>query len=144
MSDESIVKTKAGELYKAICQSEWNPTVTGVVIAFLSVLMMAWWRPWGAVGALRNWGDWVMYWLARLLGTDAGIEDSAGLGANAAVAAAYRSVGAGRPGLRQRECGDLAGSGFPVAGRQATARGRSARSRRVFPAEPTLGPAGAG
>jgi len=73
MSEESIVKTKAGELYKAICQSEWNPTVTGVVIAFLSVMMMAWWRPWGAVGALRNWGDWIMYWLAGLLGTDAGI-----------------------------------------------------------------------
>jgi len=22
---------------------------------------MAWWRPWGAVGAIRNWGDWVLY-----------------------------------------------------------------------------------
>ena len=73
MSEESVVKTKAGELYKAICQSEWNPTVTGVVIAFLSVMMMAWWRPWGAVGAVRNWGDWIMYWLAGLFGTDAGI-----------------------------------------------------------------------
>lgn len=73
MSDGSVFKSKAEELYKAICQKEWNPTVTGVVVAFLSVLMMAWWRPWGAVGALRNWGDWIMYGMANLLGTDAGI-----------------------------------------------------------------------
>ena len=73
MSDGSVFKSKAEELYKAICQKEWNPTVTGVVVAFLSVMMMAWWRPWGAVGALRNWGDWIMYGTANLLGTDAGI-----------------------------------------------------------------------
>ena len=73
MSDGSVLKTKAEELYKTICQSEWNPTVTGVVVAFLSVMMMAWWRPWGAVGAIRNWGDWIMYGLASLLGTDAGV-----------------------------------------------------------------------
>lgn len=73
MSEGSILKTKAEELYKTICQSEWNPTVTGVVVAFLSVMMMAWWRPWGAVGALRNWGDWIMYGLARLFGTEAGV-----------------------------------------------------------------------
>lgn len=73
MSEESILKTKAEQLYKTICQSEWNPTVTGVVVAFLSVMMMAWWRPWGAVGALRNWGDWIMYGLARLFGTEAGV-----------------------------------------------------------------------
>ena len=73
MSEGSILKAKAEELYKTICQSEWNPTVTGVVVAFLSVMMMAWWRPWGAVGALRNWGDWIMYGLARLFGTETGV-----------------------------------------------------------------------
>ncbi len=73
MSDGNVLKTKADELYKTICQSEWNPTVTGVIVAFLSVMMMAWWRPWGAVGALRNWGDWIMYGLARLFGTEAGV-----------------------------------------------------------------------
>lgn len=73
MSSGSVMKTKADELYKTICQSEWNPTVTGVIVAFLSVLMMAWWRPWGAVGALRNWGDWIMYGLANLLGSEAGV-----------------------------------------------------------------------
>ena len=73
MGDGSIVKSKAEGLYKTICQSEWNPTVTGVVVAFFSVMMMAWWRPWGAVGALRNWGDWIMYGAANLLGADSGV-----------------------------------------------------------------------
>ena len=73
MSDGSIVKSKAEGLYKTICQSEWNPTVTGVVVAFFSVMMMAWWRPWGAVGALRNWGDWIMYGVTSLLGADSGV-----------------------------------------------------------------------
>jgi hypothetical protein len=73
MSDGSVVKSKAEELYKTICQSEWNPTVTGVVVAFFSVMMMAWWRPWGAVGALRNWGDWIMYGIGSLLGADSGV-----------------------------------------------------------------------
>lgn len=72
MGEGSVWKSKAEELYKKICQSEWNPTVTGMIVAFLSVMMMAWWRPWGAVGAIRNWGDWIMYGLASLLGTDAG------------------------------------------------------------------------
>ncbi|KAB2892185.1 MAG: YeeE/YedE family protein [Desulfobulbaceae bacterium] len=73
MGDGSIVKSKAEGLYKTICQSEWNPTVTGVVVAFFSVMMMAWWRPWGAVGALRNWGDWIMYGFTSLLGADSGV-----------------------------------------------------------------------
>ena len=73
MGDGSIVKSKAEGLYKTICQSEWNPTVTGVVVAFFSVMMMAWWRPWGAVGALRNWGDWIMYGVTSLLGADSGV-----------------------------------------------------------------------
>ncbi len=73
MGDGSIVKSKAEGLYKTICQSEWNPTVTGVVVAFFSVMMMAWWRPWGAVGALRNWGDWIIYGVANVLGADSGV-----------------------------------------------------------------------
>jgi hypothetical protein len=30
---------------------------------------MAWWRPWGAVGAFRNWGDW-MLWQAGIFNGD--------------------------------------------------------------------------
>ncbi|MCG6931251.1 MAG: YeeE/YedE family protein [Desulfofustis sp.] len=72
MSEQSVFAEKAKGLYKALCQSEWNATVTGLVVGLLSVLIMAWWRPWGAVGALRDWGDWIMYGITSILGTDAG------------------------------------------------------------------------
>lgn len=72
MSDESVLKNKSKELYGILCEKEWNPYITGVIVAFLSVMIMAWWRPWGAVGAIRNWGDWFMYGGASLLGTDWG------------------------------------------------------------------------
>ena len=61
MSEENGLMAKVKDLYKVLCQSEWNPTITGVLVAILSILIMAWWRPWGAVGAIRNWGDWILY-----------------------------------------------------------------------------------
>ncbi|THB76630.1 MAG: YeeE/YedE family protein [Desulfobulbaceae bacterium] len=70
MSEQSVVVSKLKGLYKTMCQTEWNATVTGIVVAFFSVMIMAWWRPWGAVGAIRNWGDWIMYGLTTLLNTD--------------------------------------------------------------------------
>lgn len=73
MSEENVLVSRAKGLYKALCEDEWNATTTGVVVAFLSVLIMAWWRPWGAVGAVRNWGDWIMYGLTTLFNTDVGI-----------------------------------------------------------------------
>jgi uncharacterized protein len=63
MSEESIFGNKVKGLYKALCQDEWNAMMTGVIVALFSVLIMAWWRPWGAVGAIRNWGDWIVYGL---------------------------------------------------------------------------------
>ena len=72
MSEQSIVVSKFKGLYKTMCQTEWNPTVTGIVVGFFSVMIMAWWRPWGAVGAIRNWGDWIMYGITSMLGTDVG------------------------------------------------------------------------
>lgn len=73
MSEGSVLKNKAKELYGLLCEKEWNPYVTGVIVAFFSVMIMAWWRPWGIVGAIRSWGDWMMYGVANLLGTDAGV-----------------------------------------------------------------------
>ncbi len=68
-----MMGNKVKELYKTLCQSEWNATVTGILVAFFSVMIMAWWRPWGAVGAVRNWGDWMMYGITSLAGSTAGI-----------------------------------------------------------------------
>jgi len=65
MSDESFGGKIKG-LYKVLCESEWNANMTGVIVALLSILIMAWWRPWGAVGAIRNWGDWILYGVGYL------------------------------------------------------------------------------
>jgi uncharacterized membrane protein YedE/YeeE len=72
MSEQSVLAQKAKDLYKIFCETEWNATVTGLVVGFFSVMIMAWWRPWGAVGAIRNWGDWIMYSITSVLGTEAG------------------------------------------------------------------------
>ncbi len=73
MSDESVMMGKVKSLYKTCCKSEWNPTVAGAIVAFLSLLIMAWWRPWGAVGAIRNWGDWIIYGLNTIVGAENGL-----------------------------------------------------------------------
>lgn len=69
MEDLKILWQKIRHLYKVLCEEEWNPTITGIVVALLSILIMAWWRPWGAVGAIRNWGDW-MLWHAGIFNGD--------------------------------------------------------------------------
>ncbi|MBM9512646.1 YeeE/YedE thiosulfate transporter family protein [Desulfogranum marinum] len=61
MEDIKIFWDKIKKLYKALCQDEWSATTTGIVVALLTILIMAWWRPWGAVGAIRNWGDWMLH-----------------------------------------------------------------------------------
>jgi len=73
MSEENVMGSKVKDLYKTCCKSEWNPTVAGAIVAFLSLLIMAWWRPWGAVGAIRNWGDWIIYGLNTVIGAENGI-----------------------------------------------------------------------
>ncbi len=70
MSSENLFGQKIKQLYKVLCKDEWNATVTGIIVAFLSVMIMAWWRPWGAVGAIRNWGDWILYMVGWYSDTD--------------------------------------------------------------------------
>jgi len=69
MEDLKVLWQKIKHLYKVLCQEEWNATLTGIIVALLSILIMAWWRPWGAVGAIRNWGDW-MLWSAGIFNGD--------------------------------------------------------------------------
>ncbi len=61
MEGLKVLWEKIKHLYKVLCKDEWNATTTGIVVALLSILIMAWWRPWGAVGAIRNWGDWMLH-----------------------------------------------------------------------------------
>ncbi len=52
---------KVKENYKAFFQTTWSPMTGGIVIAFLCVFMVAWHRPFGIVGGIRNWADWLFY-----------------------------------------------------------------------------------
>jgi hypothetical protein len=63
MGEESVMGSKVKELYKKLCKDEWNSVTAGIIVAFLSVLILVWARPWGAVGAMRNWGEWIIYGL---------------------------------------------------------------------------------
>ena len=83
MGEESVMGSKVKGLYKKLCKDEWNSVTAGIIVAFLSVLILVWARPWGAVGAMRNWGEWIIYGLGfwdkinageilEILGTDPG------------------------------------------------------------------------
>jgi len=76
MGEECVFTDKAKDLYKKLCKDEWDAVTAGIIIAFLSVMIFVWARPWGAVGAIRNWGEWLIY--------GAGLWDTLGLWEKAA------------------------------------------------------------
>jgi len=57
----SVLADQAFELYKKLCKENWHVNTAAIIIALLSIIMLAWDRPWGAVGAVRNWGEWILY-----------------------------------------------------------------------------------
>ncbi|MDA8163630.1 MAG: YeeE/YedE thiosulfate transporter family protein [Desulfobacteraceae bacterium] len=61
MSEGSVFASKLKGFYNKICREEWNAITAGIIVGFLSVMIFAWMRPWGAVGAMRNWGEWILY-----------------------------------------------------------------------------------
>ncbi len=63
MSADSLMLQKAKGLYKKLCQDNWSANTAGILVALFSILMLAWARPWGAVGAVRNWGEHIFYYL---------------------------------------------------------------------------------
>ncbi len=66
MSEGSDFGNAVKGLYKKLCREEWDAMMVGTFIAFLSVIMLAWARPWGAVGGIRNWGEWILYGVGML------------------------------------------------------------------------------
>jgi len=58
-----VFKEKAANVFRTLCAENWSPLMGGIIIAFFVILLEAWYRPWGIVGGLRNWGDWVFYLL---------------------------------------------------------------------------------
>ena len=91
MSEESF-GGKIKELYKALCQEEWNAYTVGILVAFFSVLILAWMRPWGAVGAIRNWGDWIMYGIGIFDEAPKGIFKNSGSDPTADGGPEYRCI----------------------------------------------------
>ncbi|MDD5757598.1 MAG: YeeE/YedE thiosulfate transporter family protein [Desulfobulbaceae bacterium] len=61
MAEDNVFLGKVQGLYKKLCQDEWSANTVGIIVGLFSVLAAAWWRPWGAVGAVRNWGEWILY-----------------------------------------------------------------------------------
>jgi len=47
--------------YRRVFVEEWSVTTGGILIGIMSVVSFAWARPWGVVGGLRVWGDWLFY-----------------------------------------------------------------------------------
>ena len=78
MSEGSEIGNAIKGLYNKLCREEWDAMTTGMFIAFLSVIMLAWARPWGAVGAIRNWGEWILYGIGMLEDTPADILQHSG------------------------------------------------------------------
>jgi len=47
--------------YHRIFIQEWPTMIGGALIGIMSVITFTWARPWGVVGGLRVWGDWIFY-----------------------------------------------------------------------------------
>jgi len=47
--------------YRRVFIEEWSAMTGGVAVGILSVLSFTWARPWGVVGGLRVWGDWLFH-----------------------------------------------------------------------------------
>jgi len=57
------LKEESRKDYIAIFETEWPLWVGGILLAFLAIMMILWARPWGVAAGIRNWGDWVFYFV---------------------------------------------------------------------------------
>jgi uncharacterized membrane protein YedE/YeeE len=61
MSEPGVLSSKIKDGYKTLFYEQWPPIIGGILLALFSILMVAWSRPWGIVGGIRNWADWLFY-----------------------------------------------------------------------------------
>lgn len=61
MGNGSQVVNELKKGYDLLFDRQWPPLVGGLLIGLLAVLIEAWSRPWGIVGGIRNWADWLFY-----------------------------------------------------------------------------------
>lgn len=60
-NDTSEMRSMLRDMYNRLFIKEWSVLTGGVLIGVVSVLCFAWARPWGVVGGLRVWGDWLFH-----------------------------------------------------------------------------------
>ena len=63
MAGESVLKNKLKQGYAAVFYEQWPALTGGLLLGLFSILIVAWSRPWGIVGGIRNWADWLFYGL---------------------------------------------------------------------------------
>ena len=61
--ESSVIKEVIKSGYNNLFYEQWSLKTAALLLAVLSIIAFAWARPWGVVGGLRNWGDWVFYGL---------------------------------------------------------------------------------
>jgi len=57
----SSVKEEARKNYIAIFEQDWPSWLSGILIAFLALLIFLWQSPWGIAAGYKNWGDWFFF-----------------------------------------------------------------------------------
>ncbi|MBW2099799.1 MAG: YeeE/YedE family protein [Deltaproteobacteria bacterium] len=61
MDESGVLNKKLKENYRSLFNQQWSPLTGGILLGLLSILILAWSRPWGIVGGIRNWADWLFY-----------------------------------------------------------------------------------
>ncbi|HDZ90198.1 MAG TPA: hypothetical protein ENH37_05925 [Deltaproteobacteria bacterium] len=60
-NETSVVGGILKRAYSTVFYENWPLWLGGILIGIMSVLTFAWARPWGVVGGLRNWADWLFH-----------------------------------------------------------------------------------
>lgn len=55
------LKDSVKVFFQVVFKNNYSPVTGGILLALLAILLEMWYRPWGIVGGLRNWGEWVLY-----------------------------------------------------------------------------------
>lgn len=63
MDESGVLYKKLKENYRSLFNQQWSLLTGGILLGLLSILILAWSRPWGIVGGIRNWADWLFYLL---------------------------------------------------------------------------------
>jgi uncharacterized protein len=60
---QSVALTILRREYVKLFEENWSLRTGGVMIGLMGIVTFAWSRPWGVGGGIRNWGDWLFYWV---------------------------------------------------------------------------------